>query len=230
MNSKGATSRRPVWVAVTIGAFVLLVVVGLFVIAVRDLPTAADPEVVEETFAEQIAFLKELALSCPEPTKPPSFDSDDDAQVEAWREFNLVWEEWSKKSESRPDLMSHPAIKGASVYIAASSGGIRARMILVDHDDLEPSWFESVWTCLHDEGTEPEGDPPEVRQWRDGDGRLVRYEAYFVGPDGANMGLQLLVDLNLVNQNAVDDDQNAVDDNQNAVDDNQNAVDDESGH
>jgi len=44
------------------------------------------------------------------------------------------------------------------------------------------------------------------------------------------MGLQLLVDLNLVNQNAVDDDQNAVDDNQNAVDDNQNAVYDESGH
>ncbi len=161
MTVKAAARRRPFWPMMAIGLFVLLAIIGLFVIALRDMPSPAEPETIEKLFAEQIAFLKELALACPDSIKPPSYDPHDDPDGEGWKKYNEVWQGWSEQSKSRPDLMSHPVIKGAA---------------------------------------ESEGDTPDVRQWRKGEEHLVRYEAYFVSPDGMNMGLQLLVDLNLADR------------------------------
>jgi|GEM_PF-6637868 len=198
MNSKGPSRRRSIWPMVIVGSFVLLVVVGLTVIALRDLPAPADPRIVEESFAEHIAFLKELAMTCPEAADLPSIDPDDGFDEEAWKEYDALWNGWKKKSLSRPDLLSHRAIKGASTYVANEGGGFKVHMTVVDHEDLDPSWLESAWRSVSDDAAEASPDRPLVRQWHEDGMHLVRYETRFVGPDGETMGLQLLVDLNCV--------------------------------
>lgn len=205
MNSKVAARRRPVWPMLVVGSFILLVVVGLVIVALRDLPAPADPKIVEEPFAEHIAFLKELALACPEAVTPPSTDSGGEFDRAAWDKYNALWDGWSEKSKSRPDLLAHPALKGASSYVKSTSEGFRAYITLIDHEGLEQSWLESAWGSVSGDSTKTDVERPLVRQWHEDGMHLVRYERRFVNPDGVTMGLQLLVDLNLVAQNISSD-------------------------
>ena len=198
MGSTGAGKRRPAWPFAALGLFLLFLVIGLLVISLRDLPAPTDREIVEKPFAEHIAFLKELAFACPDPIGSSLLGSPENRNEEALRKYNEIWKKWSEKAESRPDLMSNPAILGAAVYVMNSSGGNRAVINLVGNDDLEPSWRESAWSLFTREPNKPDVNHPLVREWHEGGKHLVRYEARFPGPEGMKMGLRLLVDLNRV--------------------------------
>lgn len=119
----------------------------------------------------------------------------------AWREYSKALKAWSTQAESRPDLLSDPAILGASVYIMKSESVTRARITIKDYDDDDPSLFESMRGFLRRETREPEVGRPVIRHWLAGKKHVVQYENRFLDPDGIKMGCRLLFDLNQIDWN-----------------------------
>lgn len=195
MAKENTTQRFPSWLPVTAVLVFLLLAAGLLAIMFRDLSSPIPPEAVEEQFAEQLAFFKELAFDCPEPTLPALPDISQGGVDDAWKESLKTWQAWSKKSESRPDLLDHPAIIGASVIIFSGGGDTRVRFTLKNDEDLERSGLESLVGLLGP-AAEPEVNRPVVRKWCGGNENLILYENRFVDPAGVKMGAQLLLDSN----------------------------------
>jgi hypothetical protein len=196
MASWIAADRPPTWLLVAGGLFILCIATGLLVLLFQDLPASARPEVLEEQFKEHLAFLKECALACPISRTPSLPDISRKMDEAAWREYSKALKAWSRKAESRPDLLSHPAILGASVYILRAEGGTRARITIKDYDDDDPSWFESMRGLFSQESREPEVGRPVIRHWLAGKKHVVQYENRFLDPEGVEMGCRLILDLN----------------------------------
>lgn len=195
MTKENTTHRFPRWIPVTAVLVFLLLAAGLLVIMFRDLTAPIPPEVVEERFADQLAFLQELAFERPDPALPALPEISREGVDDAWRESMKTWETWSKKSESRPDLLGHPAIMAASVVIFGKEGGTKIRFMLKGYEGLERSGLESLVGILGP-AAKPEVNRPVVRQWGGGNKNLILYENRFVDPAGVKMGAQLLLDLN----------------------------------
>jgi len=195
MVSKAASERFPPWLLAASLIFLLFVAVGLLVIVFRDLPAPIKPEVVERQFAEHLAFMKELALACPALDPPSLPDPSSDAEKTGLKEKLEVWETWSRKSESRPDLFSHPALLGASVRILNPRGGTNVHFTLKNAEGLEPTWLESFLGSLGKESVKPEVGRPVVLYRRSGSKDLALYENRMPLPEGLVMGCHLLLDL-----------------------------------
>lgn len=201
MVSGFAVDRFPTWLLVAAGLFLLCMAAGLVVLMFQDLPASAKPEVIEAQFAEHLAFLKELALTSPASGMPSLRNPSQKGDEKAWKEYHKVWKAWAKKAESRPDLLSHPAVLGASIVIFLSEGGTRTHVMMKDYEEYEPSWVEGLRGILDGESRTPKVGRPVVRHWMAGKMHLARYENLFLDPEGVKMGCRLIIDLNHLDSN-----------------------------
>ncbi|MHC4941521.1 MAG: hypothetical protein ACYTG7_00735 [Planctomycetota bacterium] len=201
MDSRIAADRYPKGLVVAIGLFLLCMFAGLVILMFRDVPHHARPEIIEKHFAEQIAFLKEIAFACPDPSRPSLTDSEGKVDESALQEYDQIWKAWSKKAESRPDLLSHPAILGVSIFVFDGMGGKRAQMTLKEYRNFEPSLMDSIVGFLGPNSGTPDVDRPVIRHWYEGKRHLARYENLFLNPEGVEMGSHLILDLDHIEKN-----------------------------
>ncbi|MFH2000141.1 MAG: hypothetical protein ABIK28_10690 [Planctomycetota bacterium] len=197
MDSNAPNERFPYWLPVIAGGLALCIMAGMLVIMFRDRSSPVSPKQVEQRFSEHIAFLKELAFICPAAGLAHlSVFSNEKDKEEALEEIHKAWSTWSKKAESRPDLLSHPAFLGIKIIAFSAEGGTRAAMTIKENKASEPSWFDSLSGCLGPGSIEPEVGQSMTRLCRADDKDVVEYETRFLEPAGMKMGIKLQLDLN----------------------------------
>lgn len=202
---------------ITAGGVAVFIVVGMLLIMCREHPSPVTAEQVEQNLSEHLDFFKSLTLDSPAAELPDIDNLSEENEKDDWAAYAKKWRAWSALSESRPDLMSHPALLGVWTIVFSGEGGTRASMTIKDFDgDTEQTWFDDFSGCLTESAREPEVGRASVRFWRTSSRNLVRYENRFLSPDGVKMGIRLILDPESLQsvthpQNAGPSDSNKVD-------------------
>jgi len=191
--------KIPEWLLILALAivFLLIIAVGAFIVMSRDLPPNAEPEAIRARFAEQIAFLEELAAS-------HTAEEFDETEMDATKDPSALIEhiekekEWMGPVEEHADLFSDPVILGAYIITRYTNRRTTFISVKVFEDEPEPSIPLSRNT--------PGVNQPALSIWQARKKRWITYENLVLNAAGEKRGYQLILDLDLLKKEAAEKD------------------------
>jgi hypothetical protein len=185
----------PTWLKILLP---ILVVVALLVAAVtrvvmEEVPAHAQPAVLEDRFAEQLAFLREMAESLPVNVCTDdllaSVELDGSADPAAIRD-NLQsilapLEQWDEQATAGWSALDDPVILSADVVQFCNDSG--STFVIKPYEAQSIAWSTAIFTANDQQ--------PPVSLWFAGVKRQVRYNARVGGSDEDPLVIRLILDL-----------------------------------
>jgi len=153
-----------------------LTVLAAIQVLQEKIPAYGQVPAVQERFAQQIAFLHEMAESLPMK----------ECGGESGLETLTLLEPWWERTQNGEHLLSDPTILGAEVLRFCEDGS-QVGYGVKNYEGPEGAWSLSVFL--------PAGEYPSVTLWRRGVQRIVRYEDRQPGSSGVVNGIRLTLDL-----------------------------------
>lgn len=188
-------NTMPTWLKILLP---ILVVVALLVAAVtrvvmEEVPAHAQPVVLEDRFAEQLAFLRGMAESLPVKVCTDdllaSVELDGSADPDAIRE-NLQsilapLEQWEELVTAGWPALDDPVILSADVVQFCNDSG--STFVIKPYEASSIAWSTAIFTAIDRQ--------PPVSLWFAGAKRQVRYNARVGGSDEDPLVIRLILDL-----------------------------------
>jgi hypothetical protein len=185
----------PTWLKILLP---ILVVVALLVAAVtrvvmEEVPAHAQPAVLEDRFAEQLAFLRGMAESLPVNVCTDdllaSVELDGSADPAAIRD-NLQsilapLEQWDEQATAGWSALDDPVILSADVVQFCNDSG--STFVIKPYEAQSIAWSTAIFTANDQQ--------PPVSLWFAGVKRQVRYNARVGGSDEDPLVIRLILDL-----------------------------------
>lgn len=176
----------------------ILVVAALLAAAVtravlEEVPVHAQPAVLEERFAEQLAFLRETAESLPLNVCAEDLlasieldaSSDPDAIRENIESIFGPLQRWDEQATAGWAALDDPVILSANVVQFCDDSG--NTFVIKDYEVPSMAWSTAIFTAADQQ--------PPVSLWFAGVKRQVRYNARVGGSDEDPLVIRLILDL-----------------------------------
>ncbi len=188
-------NRPPTWLKIILPILVVVALLAAVVtrVALEEVPAHAQPAVLEDRFAEQLAFLREMAESLPlnvcTDDLLASIELDGSADPDAIRE-NLQsifapLEQWNEQITAGWPALDDPVILSADIVQFCNDSG--STFVIKPYEASSIAWSTAFLTAADQQ--------PAVSLWFAGTKRQIRYNARVGGSDEDPLVIRLILDL-----------------------------------
>ncbi len=188
-------NTMPTWLKILLPILVVVALLAAAVtrVAMEEVPAHAQPAVLENRFAEQLAFLREMAESLPVNVCTDdllaSVELDRNADPDAIRESLLAFlaplEQWEEQVTAGWSALDDSVILSADVVQFCNDSG--STFVIKPYEVPSIAWSTAIFTA---------GDQqPPVSLWFAGTKRQARYNARVGGSDEDPLVIRLILDL-----------------------------------
>ena len=188
-------NTMPTWLKILLPILVVVALLAAAVIRVlmEEVPAHAQPAVLEERFAEQLAFLREMADSIPVSVCTDdllaSVELDGSADPDAVRKniqsILAPLEQWDEQATAGWSALDDPVILSADVIQFCNDSG--STFVIKPYEAPSIAWSTAIFTANDQQ--------PPVSLWFAGTTRQVRYNARVGGSDVDPLVIRLILDL-----------------------------------
>ncbi len=185
----------PTWLKILLPILVVvaLLAAGVTRVAMEEVPDHAQPAVLEDRFAEQLAFLREMAESLPVNVCADDLlasveldrNADPDAIRESLQAFLAPLQQWNEQATAGWSALDDPVILSADVVQFCNDSG--NTFVIKPYDAPSIAWSTAIFTASDQQ--------PPVSLWFAGVKRQVRYNARVGGSDEDPLVIRLILDL-----------------------------------
>ncbi len=188
-------NTMPTWLKILLPilVFVALLVAAVIRVVMEEVPAHAQPAALEDRFAEQLAFLREMADSIPVNVCTDdllaSVELDGSADPDAIRD-NLQsilapLKQWHEQINAGWPALDDPIILSADVVQFCNDSG--STFVVKPYEVPSIAWSTAIFTASDQQ--------PPVSLWFAGTKRQVRYNARVGGSDEDPLVIRLILDL-----------------------------------
>ncbi len=188
-------NTMPTWLKILLPILVVvaLLAAGATRVAMEEVPAHAQPAALEDRFAEQLAFLREMAESLPVNVCADDLlagveldrNADPAAIRESLQAFLAPLEQWEEQATAGWSALDDPVILSADVVQFCNDSG--NTFVIKPYEVPSIAWSTAIFTA---------GDQqPPVSLWFVGTKRQIRYNARVGGSDEDPLVIRLILDL-----------------------------------
>jgi hypothetical protein len=188
-------NRLPTWLKILLPILVVVVLLAAVVtrVAMEEVPAHAQPAVLEDRFAEQVAFLREMAESLPMNVCTDdllaSVELDGSADPDAIREdlqsILAPLERWNEQVTAGWPAIDAPVVLSADIVQFCNDSG--STFVVKPYEAPSSAWSTAIFTAADQQ--------PPVSLWFAGTKRQVRYNVRVGGSDEDPLVIRLTLDL-----------------------------------
>jgi hypothetical protein len=188
-------NRLPTWLKILLPILVVVVLLAAVVtrVAMEEVPAHAEPAVLEDRFAEQVAFLREMAESLPMNVCTDdllaSVELDGSADPDAIREdlqsILAPLERWNEQVTAGWPAIDAPVVLSADIVQFCNDSG--STFVVKPYEAPSSAWSTAIFTAADQQ--------PPVSLWFAGTKRQVRYNVRVGGSDEDPLVIRLTLDL-----------------------------------
>ncbi len=189
------TNTMPTWLKILLPIIVVVALLAAVVtrVVMEEVPAHAQPAVLEDRFAGQLAFLREMAESLPVNVCADDLlasvdldrSADPDAILESLQAILAPLEQWDEQATAGWSALDDPMILSADVVQFCNDSG--STFVIKPYDAPSIAWSTAIFTASDQQ--------PPVSLWFAGAKRQVRYNARVGGSDEDPLIIRLILDL-----------------------------------
>ena len=187
--------KMPTWLKILLPTVVVvaLLVAAVIRVVMEEVPAHAQPAVLEDRFAEQLVFLREMAESLPVNVCTDDLlanvelnrDADPDAIRKNLQAILAPLEQWDEQATAGWSALDDPIILSADVVQFCNDSG--STFVIKPYEATSTAWSTAIFTANNQQ--------PPVSLWFAGVRRQVRYNARVGGSDEDPLVIRLILDL-----------------------------------
>ena len=187
--------KMPTWLKILLPTVVVvaLLVAAVIRVVMEEVPAHAQPAVLEDRFAEQLVFLREMAESLPVNVCTDDLlanvelnrDADPDAIRKNLQAILAPLEQWDEQATAGWSALDDPIILSADVVQFCNDSG--STFVIKPYEAPSTAWSTAIFTANNQQ--------PPVSLWFAGVRRQVRYNARVGGSDEDPLVIRLILDL-----------------------------------